>query len=86
MSRPDAGSLRLDVRRLDHLAPLLGFVGDELAEVGRRVIDIGSSAQVGKPRLHLGIGEAALISLLSLSMISAGVFLGAPMPYQALAS
>src|SRR5215831_2582372 len=27
---------RLDVRELDHLAPLLGFVRDELAEVGGR--------------------------------------------------
>src|SRR6516225_10170474 len=26
---------RLDVARLDHLAPLFGFIGDELAEVGR---------------------------------------------------
>src|SRR5262245_2484385 len=30
------GSLRLDVCCPDHLAPLFGFVGDELAEVGRR--------------------------------------------------
>jgi hypothetical protein len=30
-----AGSLRPDVRRPDHLAPFLGVVGDELAEVGR---------------------------------------------------
>ena len=44
------------------------------------------AAQVGEPRLHLGVGEAALISLLSLSTISAGVFFGAPTPYQALAS
>ena len=29
-------SLRLDIRRPDHLAPLLGFVGDELAEIARR--------------------------------------------------
>src|SRR6476659_9565969 len=34
----------------------------------------------------LGSERAALISLLSLSTISAGVVLGAPMPYQALAS
>jgi S-(hydroxymethyl)glutathione dehydrogenase / alcohol dehydrogenase len=31
-----AVSLRLDAGELDHLGPLLGFVGDELAEVGRR--------------------------------------------------
>jgi hypothetical protein len=30
------GSLRPDVRGPDHIAPLLGFVGKELAEVGRR--------------------------------------------------
>ena len=30
------GSLRLDACELDHLGPLLGFVGDELAEVDRR--------------------------------------------------
>src|SRR6516165_6979733 len=34
----------------------------------------------------LGSARAALISLLSLSAISVGVFLGAPMPYQPLAS
>ena len=28
-------SVRLDAGELDHLAPLLGFLGDELAEVGR---------------------------------------------------
>ena len=33
MERPDDGSLRLDVCRPDYLAPLLGLVGDELAEV-----------------------------------------------------
>src|SRR5207253_4692223 len=36
--------------------------------------------------LILGSASAALISLLSLSMISAGVFLGATTPYQLLAS
>src|SRR5262245_38415452 len=36
--------------------------------------------------LNLGSARAALISLLSLSTISAGVFLGAPIPCQALAS
>src|SRR5258708_40338661 len=28
------GSVRLDTRELDHLGPLLGFSGDQLAEVG----------------------------------------------------
>src|SRR5262245_47711368 len=36
--------------------------------------------------LILGSANAALISLLSLSTISVGMFLGAPMPNQALAS
>src|SRR5262249_10591425 len=36
--------------------------------------------------LTLGLASPVLISLLSLSMISAGVFLGAPMPYHPLAS
>jgi hypothetical protein len=31
-----AASVQLDVRGPDHLAPLHGLVGDELAEVGRR--------------------------------------------------
>src|SRR5579864_3091081 len=31
----EAGSLRLDAGGPDHLTPLLGFVGDELAELGR---------------------------------------------------
>jgi hypothetical protein len=29
------GSLRLNVEGPDHLAPFLGLVGDELAEIGR---------------------------------------------------
>src|SRR5215471_7049411 len=31
-----AASVRLDVEGLDHLAPLLRFVGDEFPEIGRR--------------------------------------------------
>jgi hypothetical protein len=30
------GSIRLEAGELDHLPPLFGFVGDELAEIGRR--------------------------------------------------
>src|SRR5262245_5786097 len=37
------GLLCLDVGRPDHLAPLVGFIGDELPERGADVIDIGST-------------------------------------------
>src|SRR5262245_1008981 len=50
-----AASVCLDVGRADHLAPLLGFCGDEFAEVGRRA-DKRCAAQVGQPLLNLGIG------------------------------
>ena len=36
MSAAQTDLLRLDVGRPDHLGPFLGFVGDELAEVGGR--------------------------------------------------
>jgi len=49
-------SLRLDVGHPDHLAPLLGFVRDQLAEVSRRARK-WRAAQIGKPRLDLGICE-----------------------------
>src|SRR5882757_6792931 len=79
MSRRDIASIRLDVRRPDHLAPLLGFVGDDLAEVA------GEPGSTVPPRsvsraLILESERAALISLLSVSMISLGVSLGVPTP------
>src|SRR5262245_28782957 len=51
----------------------------------------GESASTSPPRsasrvFSLGSARAALISLLSLSMIAEGVFLGAPTPNQPLAS
>src|SRR5262245_7779878 len=52
-------SVRLDAGELDHLAPLLRFVGYELSKVGRRAWK-GGGAQLGKPRLHLGIGEGRI--------------------------
>jgi|307.fasta_scaffold21668_2 hypothetical protein len=55
--RSQLALLHLDVGRPDHLAPLLGIVGDEFAEVGGRARE-RLAPQVGKPRLHLGIGEA----------------------------
>src|SRR2546421_11662926 len=51
--------LRLDVGGPDYLAPLLGFVGHELAEVGRRTWKSGAT-EFGEPRLYLGIGKAGV--------------------------
>src|SRR5262249_18458592 len=52
-------SYRWDVRGSDDVAPLLGFVGDELAELGwcergRR------AAELGDPRVQFGIGETRI--------------------------
>jgi len=65
ISRRDAASFRLDVRRTDHLGPLLGLVDDELAErAGHRLAAEPSSAS---RTLILGSASGALISLLSFS-------------------
>ena len=77
--------LRLDVGRSDHLAPLLGFVGNKLAEIGGRTCE-HCCAEIGEPRLKVGIGKARIDLRFNVLMISAGVFLGATMPHQALAS
>ena len=73
------GSLRLDVGRPDHLSPFLGFLGESLP------YSAGESARGVLPRsairaLILGSARPALISRLSLSMISTGVLRGAPRP------
>src|SRR5438552_3769250 len=68
MERPtgNAGPLvSLDVRRPDHLAPLLDFIGNELAEGGRRKHK-WSAPKIGKPRLDLGIGETRIDLLVEL--------------------
>ena len=65
--------LRLDVRELDHLRPLLGLVGDELAEIRRRHQQAPVPPRSASRALIFGSASAALISLLSLSMISVGV-------------
>ncbi len=57
--RADYRSLRLDMGRADHLGPLLGFIGDELAEVGGRARK-GRTAKLGKPGLQLGIGKPCI--------------------------
>ena len=65
ISAAAVASVCLDVGRPDHLAPLLGFVGDELSEVGGRARK-HRAAQIGEPRLHLGIGEAGIDLLVEL--------------------
>src|ERR1700694_3383710 len=53
------GSLRLDAGEPHHLRPLLGFRGNEPGEVvGRTGKDF--AAQIDKPRLERGIGEAGI--------------------------
>src|SRR5215470_356832 len=46
---PFAKLLGLDVGCDNHITPFLGFVGDELAELGRRTCE-HRSAQICKPR------------------------------------
>src|SRR5262249_1797997 len=50
--RGSCGSLRLDVGGPDHIAPFLGFFGDQLAELGRRSRQ-RRSAEVSETRLRL---------------------------------
>ena len=76
---------RLDARELDHPGPLFGVVRNQLAkfagEAGRTVPPTSTSRA-----LVLESAKAALISLLSVSMIPTGVSLGATRPYHALTS
>src|SRR5262245_32959314 len=58
-------SLRLDASELDHLAPLLGLVDDQLAELGRRSRQ-RRAAEVGEARPHLGVGERRVDLLVEL--------------------
>src|SRR5215207_4490861 len=52
-------SVRLDPRELDHLSPLSGLVGDELAEVDGRASK-RDAPNVCDARLQLGIDEAGI--------------------------
>src|SRR5262245_15978449 len=54
-----SASFRLDVRRPDHLAPLLGFLGHQLDEIGGRARK-HSTPQVSESRLHLRVGESGV--------------------------
>src|ERR1700745_909553 len=55
ISCPIRGSVRLDACELDHLGPLLGFLGDQFPKISGRPGN-HCRAQVGAPRLDLGIG------------------------------
>ena len=59
------GSFGFDVGRPDYLSPLLGFVGDELAEVdGRERKHVAT--QIRKPHLDLGLSKASVDLLVEL--------------------
>jgi hypothetical protein len=49
----------LDAGEPDHLSPFIGFVSDELTEVGWRSSE-HHAAQIGKAHFHLGIGEGGV--------------------------
>ena len=51
-----AGSFRLDARELYHFGPLLGFGSNVLAKI-RGWATERCGTEVGKPRLHPGIGQ-----------------------------
>jgi len=72
-------SLHLDVDRPDHLGPFLGFLGDQLAEVGRRAVST-MPPKLANRAFTFGSVSEALISLLSVSTISTGVRFGTPTP------
>src|SRR5439155_20520624 len=48
--------LRLDTGELDHFRPLVGLVGDELAEIGARHW-LWHETQIDEPHIDLGVGE-----------------------------
>src|SRR5271170_5892893 len=56
MSGRRALLFRLDVGRPDHLAPLLRFIRDELAKIGRRQRE-RRAPEFGKPCVDFRIGE-----------------------------
>src|SRR6516162_7632031 len=51
--------LGLDVGCPDHLGPFFCFVGNELAEVGRRA-NQRRATQIDQPRLHLGVAKGRI--------------------------
>src|SRR5215475_4882022 len=65
MSAPSPASVRLDACEPHHLAPLLGFLGDQLAEVSGRTRK-HRAAEVSEARFHVGIGKASVDLLVEL--------------------
>src|SRR5262244_1826391 len=59
-----SASVHFDVEGADHLAPLLGFVSDELCEVGGRARQ--RLTEVSQTDLHLGVGEGRVDLLVEL--------------------
>src|SRR6516165_10725334 len=60
-----AVSVRFDAHELHHLAPFLGFVGDELSKIGGRA-DKWCAAEVSQPRPDFGIAETRVDCLVEL--------------------
>src|SRR5215471_91906 len=57
----EAASLRLDTGGLDYFGPLLGFGSNVLAEI-RGWATERCGTEVGKPRLHPGIGQGLIVA------------------------
>src|SRR5262249_59110899 len=52
-------SVRFRARQLDHFRPLLGFIHEQLGEVGGRAGQ-RRATELGDARLHLGIGKGGV--------------------------
>src|SRR5262249_47464809 len=70
-----AGSICLYACELHHLGPLLGFAGDEPAEVGGRARN-HDCTEVGEPCLYFGIRESRIDLLVELVDDLGGCVLG----------
>src|SRR5215831_18808524 len=64
-SSAETSSLRLDVGGPDHLAPFLGFLGDQLSELSRRSRQ-RRAAEVSETGLHLRVVESRVDLLVEL--------------------
>src|SRR5262245_4883782 len=63
--RAFSASVRLDAGELDHLGPFLGFVGDKLAELGRRSRQ-RRAAEISETGLHLRVVQSRVDLLVEL--------------------